>query len=104
MKRWRKQTRVNGVVVETLRLRNFNGSSDRGVMISLQLTHEKNAFSLTIEVDGDAPISSRNEGDILKEAERLLQDAIILLQPLGEKEPMSAPTISLKKLFLLDEE
>lgn len=92
MKRWKKQTRVNGVVVETLRLRNFQ-SADRGVMISLQLIHERKTLKLSIEVDGDTLITNRDEEEIFQEAQRLLADVSTLLVILKPLEPMPPPSI-----------
>jgi len=82
MKRWRKQTRVNGIDIQTLRLRNFSGSSERGVMILLTLVHLKDNPRLTIEVDGDCLVSRElSEEELLIHAQSLLNDAVKLLFP-----------------------
>lgn len=92
MKRWKKTTRVNGQVVETLRIRHFEGA-DRGVMISLQLTHEKQGYRLSLEVDGDCVLSKRDEALILAEAQRLLADIAAQLQPEATMAPLPPPTL-----------
>jgi len=82
MKRWRKQTRVNGIDIQTLRLRNFEGSSERGVMILLTLIHLKDQPRLTIEVDGDCLVERDvDELELLLRAQSLLNDAVKLLFP-----------------------
>lgn len=82
MKRWRKQTRVNGIDIQTLRLRNFEGSSERGVMLLLTLVHLKDQPRLTIEVDGDCLVQrDMDELELLLQAQSLLNDAVKLLFP-----------------------
>ena len=94
MNRWRKQTRVNGVVVETLRLRSITTSGDvRGVILSLEVTHTKAGATLTIEIDGEAPLANTSELTALKEAERLLQEAIALLEPPASFGALPPPTL-----------
>lgn len=94
MNRWRKQTRVNGVVVETLRLRSITTSGDvRGVILSLEITHHKAGSVLTIEIDGEAPLTEVNEVAALTEAGLLLQDAIALLQPPASITAKPPPTL-----------
>ena len=92
MKRWKKTTRVNGQVIETLRLRHFQ-SADRGVMISLQLTHEKQGYRLSLEVDGDCVITKRDEALIIDEVQRLLADIVAQLEPEVPLNPLPPPSI-----------
>lgn len=81
MKRWRKTTRVNGVTVYTLRLHNTARTGDiRGVILSLEVMHEKHGRTLVIELDGESPLTVADETEALHEAGRLLQEAIDLLK------------------------
>jgi len=80
--KWRKTTRVNGVVVQTLHLGNVTKTGDiRGVVVTFSVMHEKHGKTLTIELDGECPLDTADEAIIFAEAERLLQEAISLFQP-----------------------
>jgi hypothetical protein len=94
MNRWRKQTRVNGEIVETLRLRSLTTTGEvRGVILSLEIIHNKKNRTLTIEIDGESPLTEAGELAALKEAERLLQDAIALVQPLPAPPVPTPPSL-----------
>lgn len=88
LKRWRKQTRVNGIETQTLRLRHYP-SAEKGVMISLLLTQEKDNPHLSIEVDGDCIIpDGYDEYVLLVAAMELLQDAMNLVDPAKQPTPV----------------
>ena len=88
MKRWRKQTRVNGGEVQTLRLKDFTGGRERGVMILLTLTHLKEHPRLSIEIDGDCLVQKgMNEAELLVAAQGLLDDVKKLMFPEDVPQP-----------------
>jgi hypothetical protein len=91
MNRWRKQVRVNGVMTQTLRLRHYP-SADKGVMVSLMLTQEKDNPHLSLEVDGDCVVpSAQDEYALLCAAMELLRDAIDLVDPAKQPTPVKPP-------------
>lgn len=55
--------------------------SNSGVILSLDVMHEKHGKSLVLELDGEMPLTIADEAEALLEAERLLQEAIALLKP-----------------------
>lgn len=80
LKRWRKQTRVNGVETHTLRLRHLP-NDERGVILSLYLIQENCNNSLRLEIDGESHVQGEFTEDILfAYAIQLLQDSIEVIE------------------------
>jgi hypothetical protein len=81
LKRWRKQTRVNGIETHTLRLRHIPDDK-KGIILSLILVQEKDNLHLSIEADGDYQIDGEyDEYRLLIMAQTILLDAASLVDP-----------------------